>query len=166
MSCPTADYPYTYVCSATICNAPAGNVLSEPVHHVTTLGGQTYDVPYSTFYGLKDRDFRKSNTDQATLRFEHDFAPGITIRNTARYSHTWQGYIFLLPDDSNGNVVGTKATNTTAGGITQFTNGGYVWRRGNTRVGSTDSMIDQLDLVGQVRHRPAQAQHRCRPRIF
>lgn len=155
---PDSGLPYTYVCTATVCNAPAGDfVRSEPVHHVTTLGGQQLTVPYSTFYGLKDRDFRKSNTDQATLRFEHDFAPGITIRNTARFSHTWQGYIFLLPDDSTGNVVGTKATNTTSGGVTQFTSGGYVWRRGNTRVGSTNSLIDQLDLsakfdTGRLHH--------------
>ncbi|HMI19483.1 MAG TPA: TonB-dependent receptor [Sphingomonas sp.] len=154
---PDSGLPYTYVCSATVCNAPAGNfVLSEPVHHVTTLGGQTYDVPYSTFYGLKDRDFRKSNTDQATLRFEHDFSPNVTIRNTARFSHTWQGYIFLLPDDSNGNVVGTKATNSTVGGVTQFTNGGYVWRRGNTRVGTTNSLIDQTDISAKFSTGPFQ----------
>jgi len=155
---PDSGLPYTYVCSATVCNAPAGSfVLSEPVHHVTTLGGQQLTVPYSTFYGLADRDFRKSNTDQATLRFEHDFAPGITIRNTARYSHTWQGYIFLLPDDSNGNVVGTTKTNGNVGSVTQYTDGGYVWRRGNTRVGSTNSLIDQLDLsakfdTGMLQH--------------
>jgi catecholate siderophore receptor len=147
---PDSGLPYTYVCSATVCNAPAGDfVLSEPVHHVTTLGGQTYDVPYSTFYGLKDRDFRKTNTDQATLRFEHDFSPNVTIRNTARFSHTWQGYIFLLPDDSTGNVVGTTKTNATVGGVTQFTNGGYVWRRGNTRVGTTNSLIDQTDITAK-----------------
>ena len=155
---PDSGLPYTYACTATVCNAPAGDfVLSEPVHHVTTLGGQSFDVPYSTFYGLKNRDFRRSNTDQATLRFEHDFAPGVTIRNTARFSHTWQGYIFLLPDDSTGNVVGTTATNASVNGVTQFTNGGYVWRRGNTRVGTTNSMIDQLDLsakfaTGRLQH--------------
>ena len=155
---PDSGLPYTYVCSASMCNAPAGGfVLSEPVHDVTTRGGQQLTVPYSAFYGLRGRDFRKSNTDQATLRFEHDFAPGITIRNTARFSHTWQGYIYTLPDDSTGNVVGTTATNAAAGGITQFTNGGYVWRRANTRVGSTDSLIDQLDLsarfdTGMLQH--------------
>ena len=147
---PDSGLPYTYVCTATVCNAPAGDfVLSEPVHHVTTLGGATYDVPYSTFYGLKDRDFRRSNTDQATLRFEHDFSSNITIRNTARFSHTWQGYIFLLPDDSTGNVVGTTAANSIVGGVTRYTDGGWVWRRGNTRVGSTDSLIDQLDLTAK-----------------
>ena len=155
---PDSGLPYTYVCTATVCNAPAGDfVLSEPVHHVTTLGSATYDVPYSTFYGLKDRDFRRSNTDQATLRFEHDFSSNITIRNTARFSHTWQGYIFLLPDDSTGNVLGTTATNSIVGSVTRYTNGGWVWRRGNTRVGSTDSLIDQLDLtakfsIGRLQH--------------
>jgi catecholate siderophore receptor len=98
---------------------------------------------------LKDRDFRKTNTDQATLRFEHDFSPNVTIRNTARFSHTWQGYIFLLPDDSTGNVVGTTTTNATVGGVTQYTNGGYVWRRGNTRVGTTNSLVDQTDITAK-----------------
>jgi len=155
---PDSGLPYTYVCTATVCNAPAGDLVrSEPVHHVTTLGGATYTVPYSTYYGLKDRDFRRSNTDQATLRFEHDFSPSVTIRNTARFSHTWQGYIFLLPDDSTGNVVGTTTTNSVVNGVTRYTNGGWVWRRGNTRVGSTDSLIDQLDLsakfkTGRLQH--------------
>ncbi len=149
---PDSGLPYTYVCSATVCNAPAGNfVLSEPVHNVTTLGGQTFTVPYSTFYGLKDRDFRKSNTDQATLRAEHDFGNDITLRNTSRFSHTFQSYIFLLPDDSNGNVVGTTTTNTTTGGITNYTNGGYVWRRGNTRIGVTNSLINQTDLTAKFK---------------
>ncbi|HWI86952.1 MAG TPA: TonB-dependent receptor [Sphingomonas sp.] len=152
---PDSGLPYTYVCTATVCNAPAGDfVLSEPVHHVTTLGGVTGTVPYSTFYGLRDRDFRKSNTDQFTLRFEHDLTPNITIRNTARFSHTWQGYIFLLPDDSTGNVVGTTATNSTTDGVTKFTNGGYVWRRGNTRAGVTNSLIDQTDLTAKFETGP------------
>lgn len=147
---PDSGLPYTFVCSATLCNAPAGIfVLSEPVHHVTTLGGVSGTVPYSAFYGLKDRDFRKSNTDQFTLRAEHDFGSSITLRNTARYSHTWQGYIFLLPDDSTGNVVGTASVNPVVGGVTRFINGGYVWRRGNTRAGVTNSLIDQTDLTAE-----------------
>jgi catecholate siderophore receptor len=152
---PDSGLPYTYVCTATICNAPAGSfVLSEPVHDVTTRGGVTGTVPYSAYYGLKDRDFRKSHIDQATLRFEHDFGSNVTLRNTARFSHTWQGYIFLLPDDSQGNVVGTTATNATVAGVTQYTNGGYVWRRANTRVGASDSLIDQTDLTAKFETGP------------
>ena len=152
---PDSGLPYTFVCTATVCNAPAGDlVLSEPVHHVTTKGGVSGTVPYSAFYGLKNRDFRKSNTDQLTFRAEHDFGGGVTLRNTARFSHTWQGYIFLLPDDSTGNVIGTTATNSTIGGITKYTSGGYVWRRANTRQGVTNSLIDQLDLTAKLRTGP------------
>ena len=152
---PDSGLPYTFVCTATICNAPAGDfVLSEPVHHVATKGGVSGTVPYSAFYGLKDRDFRRSNTDQLTFRAEHDFGGGVTLRNTARFSHTWQGYIFLLPDDSTGNVVGTTAVNSTLGGVTKYTDGGYVWRRANTRQGVTNSLIDQLDLTAKLRTGP------------
>ena len=149
---PDSGLPYAYVCSATICNAPAGSfVLSEPVHHVTTRGGQTGTVARDTFYGLKDRDFRKSNTDQATLRVEHDFGADVTLRHTARYSHTWQGYIYTQPDDSQGNAVGTTAINATNAAGTNFTNGGYVWRRANTRQGTTDSLVNQTDLTAKFK---------------
>ena len=147
---PDSGLPYTYVCSATVCNAPQGSfVYSQPVDNVTTLGGQSGHVARSTYYGLKDRDFRKSTTDQATLRVEHDFGPDITLRDTFRYSHTFQGYIFLLPDDSTGNVVGTSPTNTATNGVTNYINGGYVWRRANTRFGTTNSYINQTDLTAK-----------------
>ena len=143
---PDSGLPYTYVCTATICNAPAGNfVYSQPADHVTTLGGQTGTVSRSTFYGLEDRDFRKTNIDQATMRVEHDFGKAVTLRNTFRYSHTYQGYIYTQPDDSQGNVVGTTATNAGA----NLTSGGYVWRRANTRFGTTDSYINQTDLTAK-----------------
>ena len=142
---PDSGLPYLYACSATFCNAPAGNVFTTPaLGNITTKGGQTGYVARSTFYGLKDRDFRDSTTNQATLRVEHDFGD-ITLRNTARYNHSEQAYSFLLPDDSTGNVFGTTTTNTG----TNVTTGGYVWRRANTRYGYTKSIVDQLDLNGK-----------------
>ncbi len=146
---PDSGLPYTYVCSTTVCNTPTpGFSYSEPVNDVTTLGGVTGKVKRSTFYGLKDRDFRKSNTDQLTFRAEHDFGT-VTLRNTSRYSHTFQGYIYTQPDDSQGNVVGTAVANTIGANGTNFINGGYVWRRANTRFGYTDSFINQTDLAGK-----------------
>ncbi|MDB5676376.1 MAG: TonB-dependent receptor, partial [Sphingomonas bacterium] len=142
---PDSGLPYLYVCSATLCNAPAGNVFTAPaLGTITTKSGQTGYVARSTFYGLKDRDFRDTTTNQATLRIEHDFG-GITLRNTARYNHSEQAYSYLLPDDSTGNVFGTSKTNTG----TNVTTGGYVWRRDNTRYGYTRSIVDQLDLNGK-----------------
>ena len=142
---PDSGIPYLY----TATNTPnLGYSYSEPaIGTVTTAGGVTGKVRRSTFYGLKDRDFRDSKTDQATLRFEHDFGDHVTVRNTSRYSHTYQAYIYTQPDDSQGNVYGTTATNP-AGATGSITNGGQVWRRANTRYGYTDSVINQTDLYG------------------
>ncbi len=127
---PDSGIPYLY----TIANAPgAGTIYTEPaLGRITTLDGKTGYVDRSTFYGLIDRDFRDATTDQATIRVEHDLSSSVTIRNTARWSHSTQAYIFLLPDDSQGNVYGS----------------GYVWRRGNTRYGYSDALTDQIDLYG------------------
>lgn len=134
---PDSGLPYLY----TIGNAPAGVTHTTPVlDRVTTISGASGVVDRSTFYGLANRDFRDSTTDQATLRAEHDFG-GVTLRNTARWSRNTQEYSFLLPDDSQGNVFGTNAASPT-------TAGGLVWRRANTRYGYSDSLVDQTDLFG------------------
>lgn len=141
---PDSGLPYRY----TLANAPGtGNIRVEPVlGRFTTQGGTTGTVDRATFYGLRDRDFRKTNTDQAMLRAEHDFG-GLTLRNTARFTDTRQRYIFTQPDDSQGNVYGTSATNP-AGTAGTITTGGYVWRRANTRWSETQGLIDQTDLYG------------------
>lgn len=138
---PDSGIPYLY----TIANVPGtGEIFTTPaMGTVTTASGQTGVVKRSNFYGLVDRDFRDSTTNQATIRVEHDFG-AITLRNTARYTHSDQAYIFLLPDDSQGNVYGTTATNSG----TNVTTGGMVWRRGNTRYGYSESIVDQVDLSG------------------
>ena len=136
---PDSGIPYLY----TIANTPnLGVSKSEPaIGTITTLGGVTGKVDRSTFYGLKNRDFRDATTDQATARIEHDFG-GITLRNTSRYSHSDQSYIFTLPDDSTGNVFGTSTA-------TPGTAGGYLWTRANTRYGYAKSLINQTDLYGK-----------------
>ncbi len=140
---PDSGIPYFY----TIGNAPLGTTYSEPLIGTgTTNGGTTGTVRRSTFYGLVDRDFRKTKTDQLTMRFDHDFGNGIKIRNTARFNHNWQGYIYTQPDDQQGNVFGNSATPVAGNATAQ---GGYVWRRANTRVGYTDSLTDQTDLYGK-----------------
>ena len=144
---PDSGLPYRY----TLANAPGtGNIRVEPVlGRFTTQGGVTGRVRRSAFYGLADRDFRKTNTDQVMVRAEHDFG-GVTLRNTARLTDSEQHYILTQPDDSQGNVYGTAATNpgNAAGSIT---NGGHVWRRANTRRSYTQGLIDQTDLYGTAR---------------
>jgi catecholate siderophore receptor len=43
-------------------------------------------VDQSNFYGITDVDFDDVDSDSYTARFEHDFAPGVTLRNLSRYS--------------------------------------------------------------------------------
>ncbi|MBS0477831.1 MAG: TonB-dependent receptor plug domain-containing protein, partial [Proteobacteria bacterium] len=130
---PDSGLPYLY----TIANAPGtGNIYTTPaLGSVTLANGTTGYVERSTYYGLKSRDFRDATINQATLRFEHDLSPTVTIRNTARFTHSDQAYIFLLPDDSTGNVYNT----------------GQVWRRANTRYGYSQGLTDQIDLYGTVK---------------
>ncbi|MDQ2878351.1 MAG: TonB-dependent receptor [Pseudomonadota bacterium] len=149
---PDSGIPYLYVCSMTLCNAPAGNVFTTPAQgNITLANGTRGYVARSTFYGLKDRDFRDATTNQATLRVEHDFGR-VTLRNTARFNRDQQSYIYLLPDDSNGDVFGIPSiapgTISKQTGGAELTGDGYVWRRANTRYGFTTSLIDQTDLSG------------------
>ncbi|WP_340316774.1 TonB-dependent receptor [Rhizorhabdus argentea] len=144
---PDSGLPFLYACSATICNAPLGSTITTPaLGDVTTAGGVTGHVGRSSFYGIRERDFRDSKTDQATMRIEHDFGNGIKIRNTSRFGHNYQAYSFTLPDDSLGNVFGTTATNTGA----NVTSGGYVWTRSNNRYGYSDSIVNQSDIYGTL----------------
>ena len=84
------------------------------------------------FYGLKDRDFRKTRVDISTISFEHDFNDAMTLKNTLRHGNTGQDYILTQPDDSQHNV-------------NQY---GTVWRRANTRVSTTETTTNQTDLFG------------------
>lgn len=145
---PDSGIPFLY----TLANAPGtGEVWTAPaLGTIRTAGGTVGTVDRSVFYGLKSRDFRDAYTHQASLRVEHDFG-GVTLRNSSRYSYNEQNYIFLLPDDSQGNVYGTAATNPTTGAAGtrgDVLTGGYVWRRGNTRYGYTEALGNQTDLFG------------------
>ena len=87
----------------------------------------------SNFYGLKDRDFRKTRADISTIAFEHDFSDTMTLKNTLRHGNTGQDYLLTQPDDSKRNV-------------SQY---GTVWRRANGRVSVTETTTNQTDLFGE-----------------
>ncbi|MHA6197154.1 TonB-dependent receptor [Pseudomonas wadenswilerensis] len=87
----------------------------------------------NNFYGLKDRDFRKTRADISTFSIEHDINESMTIKNTLRHGNTAQDYVLTQPDDSAHNV-------------SQF---GTVWRRANTRISNTATTTNQTDLFGE-----------------
>lgn len=136
---PDSGIPYLY----TAANAPAGVTETGPAESFTTIGGTQVNRPRGAYYGLANRDFRDGTVDNLTIRFQHQFDSGITIRNTSRYGHSDQGYVWTQPDDQQGNVYGTSAASAA-------TAGGLVWRRSNTRYSYAEGLINQTDLFGEV----------------
>ncbi|MDX3899274.1 MAG: TonB-dependent receptor [Sphingobium sp.] len=134
---PDSGIPYLY----TIGNAPAGVTETGPAQDFTTIDGRELSVPRGAYFGLEDRDFRKTKVDNFTIRAEHDFG-GVTLRNTSRYGHSTQGYVWTQPDDQQGNVYGTSAASPA-------TAGGLVWRRVNSRYSETEGLLNQTDLFGE-----------------
>lgn len=97
-----------------------------------TGNGEPIKVDRSTYYGVKDRDFRKERVDMATVRLEHDFSHDIHLRNTTRYAESAQDYIWTQPDDSKGNLYY-----------------GLIWRRPNSRVTEVSYLTNQTDFYGK-----------------
>ncbi|MGA9341931.1 MAG: TonB-dependent siderophore receptor [Rhodanobacteraceae bacterium] len=113
---PDSGIPYLY-----------GSNAPPDVTHVYPVDGGDRN----NFYGLLNRDFRKTQADIGTIRIEHDFGDSLTLRNTTRYGRTRQDYIVSQPDDSQNDVVN-----------------GEVWRRELDRAGNTVSGVNQTDLFG------------------
>jgi catecholate siderophore receptor len=84
-------------------------------------------VNENNFYGLTDRDYRKSINDSGTFRIEHDLNENLTISNSFRMSRSTLDYIVTNPDDSRGNVANglvsrsAKSRNSTSSGFVNQT---------------------------------------------
>lgn len=118
---PDSGIPYAY---------PSTKVKRDGSYMGITETGPA-DVDRNNFYGLTS-DYRRTDTDTATVRVEHDFADNLTLRNTSRYTYTTQRYVWTQPDDSQGNVLKGK-----------------VWRRANTRDSDVKSLANQTELYGK-----------------
>ncbi|MDU9405495.1 TonB-dependent siderophore receptor [Pseudomonas sp. zfem004] len=97
-------------------------------HPISLITNKPADVDRDNFYGLVDRDFRKTSADLATLLIEHEFTPELTVRNTLRGGRSMQNYVMSRPvfanvaQERNGlvgrgfrprNVVNTSVLNQT-----------------------------------------------------
>jgi catecholate siderophore receptor len=60
-------------------------------------------VPRHTYYGLKNRDFEKLDADLVTLKFEHDFNDGLSLRNQFRFSNSSRDSIASPPRFADNN---------------------------------------------------------------
>jgi catecholate siderophore receptor len=54
-------------------------------------------VPRDTFYGLRDRDFERLDSDLVTLKFEKDFNDGLSLRNQFRFANSSRDSIATPP---------------------------------------------------------------------
>lgn len=60
-------------------------------------------VPRNTFYGLRNRDFEKLDTNLVTLKFEHDFNDSMSVRNQFRFARSSRDSIASPPRFANNN---------------------------------------------------------------
>ena len=88
------------------------------------------DVSKSNFYGLDDRDYKKSTNDSGTVRIEHDLNENVTIGNSFRMSRSTLDYIVTNPDDSRGNVAA-----------------GLVSRSPKSRNSTSEGFVNQTDMT-------------------
>lgn len=93
--------------------------------------GKPADVDKDSFYGLKDRDFRRNEVDSGLIKIEHDLTPNLLFSNTTVYGRSTNDYVVTNPDDSKGNVAN-----------------GFVYRGVKSRYSVTDNLATQFDLSG------------------
>ncbi|MBK4999587.1 TonB-dependent siderophore receptor [Pseudomonas sp. S31] len=86
-------------------------------------------VDRDNFYGLNDRDYRKTTNDSGTIRIEHDLNDSLTLSNSFRMSRSTLDYIVTNPDDSKGNVAN-----------------GTVYRSTKNRNSTSKGWVNQTDL--------------------
>ncbi|BDT60315.1 iron transport receptor protein [Massilia varians] len=111
---------------------PFNNPFASGPNTARNGGGTPFTVDREAFYGLKNRDFRDTETDVATVDLRHEFSPNLAIRNVSRWGKTGQDYVYTQPDDSKGNTVLY----------------GTVWRRANTRLVDTRTLANATSLTG------------------
>lgn len=60
-------------------------------------------VPRNTFYGLRNRDFEKLDSDLVTLKFERDFNDALSLRNQFRFANSSRDSIATPPRFASNN---------------------------------------------------------------
>ncbi|MGZ9113230.1 MAG: TonB-dependent receptor [Brevundimonas sp.] len=107
---------------------------------VRTTDSGILDVPYDSFYGLRDRDYLTNTVDAFTFDFEHAFSDSLILRNVSRWSETLNDYVVTNPGDG-GNI--------TNGGAA-LVGGTYWMKRGaKSRWNPTQTIANVTDLTGR-----------------
>lgn len=96
---PDYGIPYTYTGTAGNANVPGTAAFNR-----LRNGDKPASVDRDNFYGLKSRDFRKTETDIGTATIKHVFNEDVVLKNTTRYGVSTNDYIVTVPDDTSLNV--------------------------------------------------------------
>ncbi|WP_395743279.1 TonB-dependent receptor [Prosthecobacter sp.] len=65
---------------------PNNGTFVAPVGYLNGFQNQLPPVDYSSFYGRRNYDYQKIQTDMITAIFEHDFSKTLRFRNTTRWA--------------------------------------------------------------------------------
>ncbi|WP_395735750.1 TonB-dependent receptor [Prosthecobacter sp.] len=100
-----ADFGIPYVANGTYSGAGV---------NLGPLVNQIPPVDYSTFYGRRNYDFQKIQTDIVTAIFEHDFSKTLRFRNTTRWARNHYDARVTAPRflDTNPGLAGNQYNTT------------------------------------------------------
>lgn len=118
-----------------------GSTATKPPTVAPSLNPQTalngnggpLNVDRDNFYGLNDRDFRKTKVDSQTVKVEHDLTDKFMLRNSTRFTQTLNDYVVTNPGDSNASIV----TGTT------------LPRSSKTRHSSSEGIVNATEVLGE-----------------
>lgn len=124
------------------------NIPVYGIPYYASLGGLLPGASYSGYYGYKDVDRQKQQTDVATAIFEHDFTDKISIRNLTRWQRVEQD-VYVNPPQGTYCLAG-GVTQTGAACSSSQTPGFYYpsGPRGTTRLSENRNLFTQFDLRG------------------
>ena len=119
------------------------NIPQYGVPYYVGSGGLIAGVDASDYFGYRNVDIQKTNVDQATAIFEHEFSKSLSIRNLTRWQDVRQ-FIRVAPPQGTFCL----STGLTPLGATCATPGYYVpgGPRGNTRDSRNQLGYTQTDL--------------------
>src|SRR5580704_177696 len=103
-----------------------------PDYGLPYYGTQPANVPRQNFYGFTS-DYLKTGTDIATMKVEHVFMDGITVRNQLRYAYYTENFRFTEP-----LIAATIPLTTPLSSV-------MVTRNVNSGVGTQTMLWDQAD---------------------
>ena len=72
-------------------------IYGVPFYITATNNGPVPGIDRSDYFGIENLDRQKITLDQATMRFEHDFSDGVSVRNLTRWQRVHQPSVTSAP---------------------------------------------------------------------